>query len=244
MHRNRRQRGPRRLQRYEPQQRYPTLAEHRASRASRASHANRESAASRTSRERGERNASRDDEARWPPAAQSERPDRRRFLQGSAVLLGGGVLTACGRPFGHLNENNNNQQLDGGMELPDYHRIRIPEVDDRAVHLVDDGYARYFVVALTYTEDCALFAVDARPRLGTRLDAVIGERTYDELDTADEPTLAALRESLRQALDEAYNEDTGDVGSRWFTAVELTFIRLDPPTGNLGGVPPRKPSYP
>jgi hypothetical protein len=155
------------------------------------------------------------------------------------------VLAACSRPFGHLtnDNNNNNTQLDGGMELPDYHRVRIPEVDDRAVYLMDEGYARYYVVALTYHEDCALFAVDARPQLGERLDDVIGEYTYDTLVDADPTIRRPLLEALREALDEAYNEDTGDVGSNWFADVELTLVRLDPPH-NMGGVPRADPSYP
>ena len=30
-------------------------------------------------------------------------------------------------------------------------------------------------------------------------------------------------------LNEAYNEDTGDIGNGWFVDVEVTFTRLDPP---------------
>ncbi len=176
------------------------------------------------------------------PSLSDHRQQRRRFLQGGAVLVGGGALTACSRPFGRWLEDDP-PEVDGGMDQPSYYQVRIPETGDRSVYLMDGGYARYYAVALTYTQDCAFFATDARDTLGQRFDALIGERSYDELVTADAATLDALREDLRADLDAAYNEDTGDLGESWFTAVELTFVRLDAPE-LMGGVPRAEPSYP
>ena len=171
------------------------------------------------------------------PTLSEHRASRRRFLAGSAVVLGAGALAACGRPFW-----GGEQQLDGSIELPDYHTVRFPAApDDRAVYLMDGGYVRFYAVAMTYHEDCAFFAVDSRPALTDEMALRVSDHSYDELST--NAGLLALQAELRELLDDAYNEDTGDIQLGWFVDVEVTFTRMDPPE-ILGGIAGDTPSYP
>lgn len=167
---------------------------------------------------------------------------RRRFLTTAGVTVGSGVLwAACGRPFG-IGGEREQEPMPGAVEEPGYHVIRIPaEPGDRATYLIDGGYARFYAQAVTYHLDCASFATDAREDLADRFSRELAERTYDELASA--AGLQAVEGRLRELLDEAYNQDTGDSGSDWFADVELIFVRLDAPEP-IGGLAGPEPEYP
>ncbi len=172
------------------------------------------------------------------PTLSEHRASRRRFLAGSAVVLGTGALAACGRPFW----TDEQHDLDGAMPEPNYHRVRFPvEPEDRAAYLMDGGYVRFYVVAMTPIEDCSYFAVDHRATLTDQMAIRVSEHSYDELSSS--AGVMALEEELRVLLDEAYNEDTGDIASGWFVEVEVTFTRMDAPE-ILGGIAGDSPSYP
>lgn len=171
-------------------------------------------------------------------------------------MVGSGLLASCSRPLGSAPEDppadppaqdppeeDPPVDVDGGAPAPDYLRVRIPEADTRAVYLSDGGYARTYLWALTFEQDCALFVQDARAPLGQDIDAIVAERTYDQLIDPTGAGLDALQEAIRAALDEAYNEDTGDSGDHWFIAVELVLERLDAPA-QLDGAAPGEPEYP
>jgi len=171
------------------------------------------------------------------PSLDDHRVARRRFLAGSAVMLGAGALaTACGRPFG----SQEPYELDGGVEQPDYYTVRLPATDDRAVYLIDGGYARFYAVALTWHKDCSLFAVDARDRLTDLVADDLAGRTFDELATAS--GVVAVATQHRALLNAAYEQDTGEVPGDWFHDLELVLTHLDP--GDLMGGVPMEPSYP
>lgn len=167
------------------------------------------------------------------PSLNEHEPSRRRFLQVGLAVAGAGALTAgCPGFFG---------QVSGDIAEPNWHRIRFPaDPDDRAVYLSDNGYARFYAVGLTYDEDVAMFAEDTRDALTTRLASEVSQCSYDELST--EVGISNLCERMRQSLNEAYNDNTGDVGDDWFQQVELYLVRLDAPA-EIGGVAP-EPSYP
>jgi len=172
------------------------------------------------------------------PTLSEHRASRRRFLAGSAAVLGAGALTACGRPFW----TDYQGEMDGYMPEPDYHTVRFPVTpEDRAVYLIDGGYVRFYAVAMTYHEDCAFFAIDSRAALTDQMADRITEHTYDELTTS--AGVVAVQEELRLLLDEAYNDDTGDIAAGWFVDVEVTFTRMDPPE-ILDGFAGSTPSYP
>lgn len=160
-------------------------------------------------------------------------PSRRAFLATGLAAAGAGALvTGCPGFFG---------QVDGDIAEPTWARIRFPaEPDDHAVYLMDNGYARFYAVAVTWTEDVAMFAQDERAALLPRLAAVLAESTYDELNTP--VGLDAAADRMRDELDAAYNENTGDVGEGWFEYVDLVLTRLDAPV-EIGGVAP-EPSFP
>lgn len=166
------------------------------------------------------------------PSLDEHRAARRRFLSGSAVVLGAGALAAaCGRPF-FTGEHN---EVAGGIEMPDYYTLRFPVTDDRAVYFIDGGYARFYVVALTWNEDCSLFAVDARERLTDLFAEDLAGRTVDELDTAS--GVVAVASQLRSQLNAAYELDTGEIPGDWFHDLELVLTQLDHGIA-MGGVPP------
>ncbi len=168
------------------------------------------------------------------PTLSEHRASRRRFLQGSLAVVGAGALAVGCEGFFP-------RQLDGAMPEPNYHACRFPESpEDRAVWLLDGGYARFYAVAMTYDEDVALWAQDERDALTDRIADELSDCTYDELSTASGRTAVCNR--LRLLLDDAYNENTGDVASGWIQDVELTFTQLDAPEV-MGGVAP-EPSYP
>lgn len=170
------------------------------------------------------------------PSLDEHRAARRRFLAGGAVVLGAGALaTACGRPFW-----SDEQQLDGAQEQPDYYTVRFPVSDDRAVYLMDGGYARFYAVAMTWHEDCHLFAVDAREQLTDLFADDLAGRTVDELSTAT--GVDAVASQLCAQLNAAYEQDTGEVPGDWFHDLELVLTQLDP--GELMGGVPVSPSYP
>lgn len=181
--------------------------------------------------------------AQAPPAYPSladHRQSRRGFLAGSAAMLGAGALAACSRPFG---AGEGNQNIPGDVSQPHFYPLRFPVEGDASVWLVDGGYATYYVTAVTYAQDVALFVEDQRAALESRIASVIGERTYDELVTSNGATMDALRDAVASSPNEAYNEDTGDVGTDWFQQVDVIFSRLDPPA-EIGGVAGEDPSYP
>jgi len=167
------------------------------------------------------------------PSLNEHRASRRRFLQGSLAVMGAGALaTACPGFIG---------QVAGGIQPPDYFPCRFPQApDDRAVWLMDGAYARFYVVALTYHEDVAFFAEDQRAALTDRLANELAASTYDELSTPSGH--AAASERLRALLDDAYNENTGDIATGWFETAELTLTVLNPPELLAGAAP--EPSYP
>lgn len=172
------------------------------------------------------------------PTLSEHRASRRRFLAGSAVVLGASALAACGRPF----MGGEQHELDGSVELPNYHTVRFPITpEDRAAYLMDGGYVRFYVVAMTYHEDCASFAIDARSALTDQMANRVADHSYDELTT--NAGVLALQDELRSLLDDAYNEDTGDIATGWFEDVEVTFTRMDAPE-LLGGFAGAAPSYP
>jgi hypothetical protein len=173
------------------------------------------------------------------PTLDEHRSSRRRFLTGSAAVLGAGALaSACGRPFWSDDHND----VDGGIELPDYHTIRFPaEPDDRAVWLIDGGFARFYAVALTFYEDCAVYAGNARDVICDLFHDEIAEHHFEELDSAS--GVAAIAGILRELLNQAYNDDTAQTGTDWFHELELRITHLEAPE-LLGGVPPATPSYP
>lgn len=171
------------------------------------------------------------------PTLSEHRASRRRFLAGSVAALGAGALAACGRPFG----SDHQGEMDGYMPEPDYHSVRFPISEDRAVYLMDGGYVRFYAVAMTYHEDCAFYAIDARPALTDQMANRIADHSYDELTTS--AGVLALAEELRELLDEAYNEDTGDVSTGWFVDVEVSFTHMEAPQ-LLDGLAGGTPSYP
>jgi hypothetical protein len=168
------------------------------------------------------------------PSLAEHRASRRRFLQGGLAVVGAGALaTACPGFFP--------QQLDGAMVEPTYHYCRFPaDPEDRAVWLTDGGYARFYAVGLTYYEDVAMFAADDLAALTELIADELSASTYDDLSTASGHAAACNR--IRALLNDAYNQNTGDVGDDWFEEVELTFTLLDAPE-IMAGVAP-DPSYP
>ena len=172
------------------------------------------------------------------PTLSEHRASRRHFLAGSVAVVGAGALAACGRPFWSEHQG----EMDGAMPEPSLFSIRFPaEPGDRAEYLIDGGYVRFYAVGRTYTEDCAFFAQDARERLTVAMGELIAEHSYDELTTSQ--GVLAVQTELRELLDDAYNEDTGDIATGWFVDIEVTFTRLDAPE-ILDGFAGSDPEYP
>lgn len=168
------------------------------------------------------------------PSLAEHQKSRRVFLGQGLCIAGAGALAAgCPGFF--------TGQIQGDIAEPTWARIRFPrDPDEQGVYLIDNGYAEFHAVAVTYTEDVAMFAQDHHAALLQQLAASLSESTYDQLRTTDGVSTAAER--MRALLCAAYNEDTGDVGDAWFNWVELTLTRLDAPV-EIGGVAP-EPSYP
>lgn len=173
------------------------------------------------------------------PSLDDHRASRRRFLTGSAAVLGAGALaSACGRAF--FSDNHNN--VDGGIELPSYYTIRFPaEPDDRAVWLIDGGFARFYAVALTYHEDCAVYASDTLDALCDLFHDEIADHTFEELDSVS--GVSAIATTLREILNQTYNDDTAQTGTDWFHELELRMTHLEAPE-ILGGIAGAVPAYP
>lgn len=168
------------------------------------------------------------------PSLEEHRQSRRAFLKTGLVVAGTGALaTGCPGLFPG--------QMGGDIAEPAWARIRFPVApDEQGVYLIDNAYAEFHAVAVTYTEDVAMFAQDEHAALLQRLIASLTESTYEDLRTVEGVSAAATR--MRLVLDTAYNENTGDVGEGWFEYVELTISRLDAPV-EIGGIAP-EPSYP
>ncbi|MDX9999842.1 MAG: hypothetical protein RBU30_00965 [Polyangia bacterium] len=168
------------------------------------------------------------------PSLAEHQQSRRAFLGAGLCVAGAGALAAgCPGFF--------TGQIQGSIAEPTWARIRFPrDPDEQGVYLIDNGYAEFHAVAVTYTEDVAIFAQDQHPALLARLVTALSESTYEDLRTS--AGVSAAAERMRAVLDAAYNEDTGDIGENWFEWVELTISRLDAPV-EIGGVMP-EPSYP
>ena len=167
------------------------------------------------------------------PTLDEHRSSRRDFLKGSLAVMGAGALAAACDPF--------QPGMQGVMPRPDYHQCRFPEKDDRSVWLSDGGYARFFAVATTYQSDCVAFAEDANEDLTDRLAASLCDASSEALATQAGVSDAA--ETMRQVLNQAYRENTGDIGDHWFEYVDLVITRIDPPeiAPGMGGSEPEYP---
>jgi hypothetical protein len=174
------------------------------------------------------------------PSLSEFQTTRRTLLAGGLLLGTGAALGGCIRSLGQ--NDGNHEGLGGVVEQPGYFTVRLPpDPDDVGVYLVDGGYARFYVVVLTYLEDSARYLTDQRATLVEALSAEVGEETYEALQNAQ--SLAALEERLLTLLDDQYATSSGTGGTGWYTELTLTLTRLDAPVA-LGGIDGGTPEYP
>lgn len=164
-------------------------------------------------------------------AAREPRPSRRLFLGMAGASLAAGGLAACSRNLGIGGEPDEDIQIGGVPELPEYYSVRFPAEGDLSTWLVGSGYATYWVLALTWNEASYHALLDFRSEAEALLRNVLADHTYDSLSTDD--GVDAAEDDLLEALD-VFCQEMGGHADPTIEKVTLTLTYLAPGDDIMG----------
>jgi len=188
------------------------------------------------------------------PSLREHLATRRRFLGVAGVSLAAGALhAACNRSLGAPGDpdaavtpdavaplpDTGTIPLPGSDQQPDYYTIRIPVTDELSAYLIDNGYAQFYVEAVTYVVDSANALQENMSSAEDTCRQTVSEFTYDSLNTA--AGVAACEDDLLASLDDLVMDLEGHTNAT-LEHVTLTITYLEP-YADIGGAR-ADPSYP
>jgi hypothetical protein len=198
------------------------------------------------------------------PSLREHLATRRRFLGVAGASLAAGALhAACNRSLGAPGDPDATVQpplpdatvqpplpdatvpppdtgpIPGTEQQPEYYTVRIPVTGELSAYLIDEGYAQFYVEAVTYVLDSANALTESMASAEETCRLAVVEHTYDSLSTA--AGLAACEDDLLGALDQLVMDLEGHQDPTLEYAV-LTITYLQP-YAEIGGAR-GEPSYP